>query len=244
MKLLLWNVEWVPSARIRGFVRDTLRAASPDVFCLTESTGFFTPDFANVIASTGDYGYSNDGDRRKVWLVSRNDWAAVEQGEDSGLPPGRFVSGISNGIRFVGVCVPWFDANVSTGNRNRERWEDHVAYLRALEPILGGYSAAEVPVCVLGDFNQRIPATARNAGYIQYLANAFRAGYTIHTAGAADVDGEPLIDHIATTGNLRFAFDRTLGRNADAGPRVSDHPALIGRLERVSENRINDSASR
>jgi endonuclease/exonuclease/phosphatase family metal-dependent hydrolase len=129
------------------------------------------------------------------------------------------------------VCVPWIAANVSTGNRNRERWEDHIAYLAALRPIFGRYAERNVPVCLLGDFNQRVPATSRNVGYIQYLEEALRAGYTIHTAGSVDVDGERLIDHIATTQTLRFALDRTLGRKADAGRRVSDHPALIGRLE-------------
>lgn len=230
MKLLLWNLEWTPSSRIRAFVRDTLRAESPDVFSLTESTDFFATDFAEVLASTEDYGYANDGDRRKVWLVSQHEWTAIEHGEGSGLPPGRFVSGITGGIRFVGVCVPWFDANVSTGNKNRARWEDHIAYLRALGPILAGYAHSDTPVCVLGDFNQRIPATSRNARYSQYLDNAFGAHYTIHTAGTTDVDGEQLIDHIATTRTLRFSLDRTLGRRADAGKRVSDHPALIGRL--------------
>jgi len=231
MKLLLWNVEWAPSVRIRDYIRDTLRAESPNIFCLTESTDFFASEYANVITSTDDYGYANDGDRRKVWLVSRGEWTAIEHGERTGLPPGRFVSGITNGIRFVGVCVPWFDAHVSTGNKNRERWEDHIAYLRALAPILAGYAKCDIPVCVLGDFNQRIPATSWNADYIQHLKIAFGAGYTIHTAGTVDVDGEQLIDHIATTRTLRFWLDRTLGRNADAGKSVSDHPALIGRLD-------------
>lgn len=78
MKLLLWNIEWAPSARIRDYVRETLRAESPDVFCLTESTDFFASEYANVITSTEDYGYANDGDRRKVWLVSRCEWTAID----------------------------------------------------------------------------------------------------------------------------------------------------------------------
>lgn len=231
MKLLLWNIEWAPSVRIRSYIRNTLRTESPDVFCLTESTDFFSSEYANVITSTDDYGYANDGDRRKVWLVSRDEWTAIENGDGTGLPPGRFVSGITKGIRFVGVCVPWFDAHVSTGNKNRKRWQDHVAYLRALAPILARYGKCDIPVCVLGDFNQRIPATSWNADYIQHLNIALCAGYTIHTAGTADIDGEQLIDHVATTQMLRFCLDRTLGRNADDGKSVSDHPALIGRLD-------------
>jgi len=236
MKLLLWNVEWAPSSRIREYVRDTLRAESSDIFCLTESTDFFASDYANVIASTGDYGYANDGDRRKVWLVSRHQWTAIEHGEGSGLPPGRLVSGITAGIRFIGVCVPWFDAHVSTGNKNRERWQDHIAYLRALGPMLSRYAEYDIPVCVLGDFNQRIPATSWNAAYIQHLHAALGDTYTIHTGGTTDVDGEQLIDHVATTRTLRFSLDRTLGRDADAGKRVSDHPALIGTLDREPDD--------
>jgi hypothetical protein len=123
MKLVLWNVEWNPTGRIREYVRGTLRAESPDILCLTESTNFFASDYANVIASTGDYGYANEGDRRKVWLVSRHEWTSIEHGEGSDLPPGRFVSGITKGIRFVGVCVPWFDA---------KRVSDHPALIGRL----------------------------------------------------------------------------------------------------------------
>lgn len=151
--------------------------------------------------------------------------------EGSDLPPGRFVSGITEGIRIVGVCVPWFDAHVSTGNTNRKCWEDHIAYLRALGPILARYAEDDIPVCVLGDFNQRIPPTSWNSAYIEYLHAALGDAYTIDTGGTTDVDGEQLIDHVATTRTLRFSLDRTLGRNADAGKSVSDHPALIGTLD-------------
>jgi len=85
-------------------------------------------------------------------------------------------------------------------------------------------------VCVLGDFNQRIPATTWNAGYIQYLNNALGPDYAIHTAGVADIDGQQLIDHIATTRPLRFSLERTLSRNAAAGQKVSEHPGLVGKL--------------
>jgi hypothetical protein len=32
-------------------------------------------------------------------------------------------------IRFVGVCIPWRDAHVRTGRRDRAPWEDHLRFL-------------------------------------------------------------------------------------------------------------------
>ncbi len=230
MKLLLWNVEWASSRRVREFLLRALQDECPDVFCLTESTDFFVSNYKNTIASQGDYGYSQAGNRRKVWLVSRNQWTNVDTAEDSGLPPGRFASGVSYGIRFVGVCIPWYDAHVSTGQKNRRRWEDHLLYLKNLKPILADYARQNIPVCILGDFNQRIPATSRNADYVNFMHDAFSEFYTIQTSDKLDVDGEQLIDHVATSASLRFVLDRTIGRKADDGRHVSDHAAVIGSL--------------
>jgi exonuclease III len=232
MKLLLWNVEWFPSKISREHISTVIATEAPDIICLTESTNFLTFDWSKVITSTADYGYPNPGNRRKVWMWSRNGWSGVDYAENAGLPSGRFVSGITNGIRFVGICVPWSNAHVSSGNRNRSRWEDHITFLNALAPILNEYAASAHPVCVLGDFNQRIPSSDWNANQFEHLQSAFHPNYQMHTADICDVDGEPLIDHVATTKSLAFALERTLSRKTVAGKHISDHPGLLGKLVR------------
>lgn len=234
IQTLLWNIEWNNSERKQQFVLNTLRDLAPSVFCLVESTDFFLLQYPNSISSQADYGYSNPGNRRKVWLYSDESWENVEYAETSGLPSGRFVSGVTHGIRFVGICIPWSNAHVSTGHRNRKRWEDHITFLRALGPILTRYANSSLPVCVMGDFNQCSPPTKHNEHVFGDLRTAFSAGFRIATEGKMDVDGQPLIDHIATSNALDFSLTSTIGRQADQGKPVSDHSGLFGTLTRIN----------
>ncbi|MCP4774475.1 MAG: hypothetical protein GY880_09570, partial [Planctomycetaceae bacterium] len=55
--------------------------------------------------------------------------------------------------------------------------------------------------------------------------------YDLDTEGIIDVDGERLIDHVATTHQLTFEIQETLGRKTDDGSTISDHPAIIGELK-------------
>ena len=62
-------------------------------------------------------------------------------------------------IRVHAVCVPWSNAHVSGGKRNRQVWEDHLRYLVELREVLGRErdedGTAGLPVIVAGDINQR-----------------------------------------------------------------------------------------
>ena len=55
----------------------------------------------------------------------------------------------------IGICIPWKSAHVSTGNKNRKIWEDHISYINALENFLN--SANDTYNFICGDMNQRIP---------------------------------------------------------------------------------------
>jgi hypothetical protein len=57
----------------------------------------------------------------------------------------------------MGVCVPWEAAHVTTGHKNRKRWEDHITYLRALKEYLQE-TALDRPTVLVGDINQTLPA--------------------------------------------------------------------------------------
>lgn len=229
MKVLLWNTEWSPSEFRRSFARSLIKNEDPDLICITEGMESVLAGLPNVICSSEDFGYSSEVGKRKVWLSTRSGWSHVELIGSKDLPAGRFVSGVTNGIRVIGVCIPWRSAHVSSGHRNREPWEDHLKYLQSLGDILRRYEKDQLPICLLGDFNQRIPSKSK---VFQQLSAAISPRLEVRTAGVTDVDGKPLIDHVATSAGLEFRLDRTLGRKAEDGTHISDHPALIVTLER------------
>ena len=76
---------------------------------------------------------------------------------DPELPGGRFVSGVTMGIRYIGVCIPWQSAHVSTGRKDRKSWEDHLIYCRGLTRIIEKYRKQDFPVCVLGGLQPTDP---------------------------------------------------------------------------------------
>ena len=230
MRVLLWNVEWGEKPACIHYVNDLIASESFDLICLTESTTEFLRDNENVLRSTGDYGYANPGNRQKVCLWSRYGWSDIDYLGSEALPPGRFVSGITNGIRFIGVCIPWHNAHVSSGTQDRKRWEDHRAYLTGLRPIVARYVAAGTPVCLLGDYNQRIPPISFNAEVYPDLQAAIGADLVIRTAYTCDADGEMPIAHLASTRDLQFLSERSLSRKNSGGQELSDHSGLIGRL--------------
>jgi exonuclease III len=157
MKCLNWNLEWrTPASKAGRLIQGQVAALDPDVVCFTEVSRSMILD-GHPIESNPDYGYPNDGDRRKVILWSKKSWTEVDTIGDDEMPSGRFASGVTDGIRFVGVCIPWRDAHVKTGRRDRTAWEDHLSYCRGLERVLARYASHPPPIVLVGDFNQRIP---------------------------------------------------------------------------------------
>lgn len=230
MKCLLWNVEWAPRNSRRGdLIRQEIQASAADVICLTETERDFISS-GHLIEADRDYGYSHSGGRRKVVLWSRQPWSEVDVAGDETMPSGRFISGITGGIRFVGVCIPWKDAHVRTGRRDREPWQDHIAYCRSLTRIVHQYAGDGIPICVLGDFNQRIPRVSQPPEVFAALMNSIPAGFTVATAGVEDAEAHRLIDHIATTADLSVMIDRLLPRITDDGTRLTDHTGILATM--------------
>jgi hypothetical protein len=121
MKVLTWNLEWASIRSARGREISRLIAShEPDVMCLTELT----------------LGYPGPANRRKVAIWSSAPWTEPELIGHPDFPSGRFVSGVTHGIRFVGVCIPWHTSNVSNGRKDRKLWEDHLSCLHLLRPII------------------------------------------------------------------------------------------------------------
>ena len=203
--------------------------ADPDVVCYTEAIqSALPPGF--TIEPSADYGYSNTGLRRKVVLWSKHPWTTVDESGYSGMPSGRFISGVSGGIRFVGVCIPWRDAHVDTGRQDRSRWEEHLSYCRGLGKILEQYSRSAAPICVLGDFNQQIPRGTQPKHVYMSLLGAIPERFTISTFGMDDSEGKRLIDHFVVCPRLTAEAVEILPRISPDGTRLSDHAGILTAL--------------
>ena len=229
LSIAIWNVEWAYRASERGaFFIQRLGELSSDVICVTEGYADIFPDGGHVIASDADYGYPSAPGRRKVLLWSRNPWREVDALGSPLLPPGRFVAGSTDtprgAIRFVGVCIPWRDAHVRSGRRNRQPWEDHLTYLEHLPPLLR--RDRSVPTVLLGDFNQRIPRTRQPERVFSALTAALSPDFRLATAGIIAGAPDLAIDHLAVSGPLEPVQTDFLSHHDANGAPMSDHFGL------------------
>jgi len=230
--IINWNVEWARSGSRRGSeIVQRIERLKPNLACITETGGSLF-SYGHTITSTEDYGYRPVNGRRKVLLWSQNPWTDVDTVGDSELPAGRFVRGVTSTplgeITVLGLCIPWKDAHVQTGRRDRQRWEDHAVYLRVLARVLT--AAPRQGLIVLGDFNQTIPRT-RAPQAVHALLTSALGGLQVATAGPLDGIASLLIDHICHTNDL-VCRDLDPIDNFDAGGRpLSDHVGTLARLE-------------
>ena len=200
-----WNTEWAnPLSAKGGRIRTALAVPHCDILCVTEGSAGLLPAEGCVIDGGSDWGYEvRPKDRRKVLLWSRTPWTEMDSVGSAGFPGGRFVKGVTETptgpLTIVGVCIPWKDAHVRTGRKDRKPWDDHKAWLKAFEEL--PWRRKTDRMVVLGDFNQRLPRTRVPMAVHEALRQAF-AGLEITTAG--DVPGAPgLIDHIAHSKDLQ-----------------------------------------
>ncbi len=230
MKCLTWNVEWkTPSSKAGRLILEQVAAIDPDVVCYTEIVRSLVPE-GHCIEADSDYGYSNEDGRRKVVLWSKHPWTEVDTTGSDEMPSGRFVSGITGGVRFVGVCIPWRGAHVNSGRRDRKPWEDHLSYCTSLGRVLAGYANQDVPICLLGDYNQRIPRVGQPLNVAKALADAIPEDFRIATEGMKDSEGRDLIDHLSVSPGLSISIPQVIPRHAGDGTRLSDHVGVVASL--------------
>ena len=151
------------------------------------------------------------------------------------MPPGRFIAATTDTsfgpIRFVGVCVPWRDAHVRTGMRNRLSWEDHRNYLTALLEVVRRLPENAI---IVGDFNQRVPKRGQPLDVAELLTFALGERFKIVTSGRiADVD-DLSIDHLACGPDLVVKKLRGLPKTQNEIV-LSDHFGLAIELTRKCE---------
>jgi hypothetical protein len=230
IKVTVWNVEWAKPGTVRGkfFVQRFSELAS-DILCVTEGYRELLPENGHVIASEPDYGYPIRPGRRKVLLWSRTRWTDVDSSGDPSLPPGRFVAWTTTvhgvAVRCFGVCIPWRDAHVRTGRRDREPWQDHQTYLHHLHTVLAN-RATGTPATVLGDFNQRIPRKGQPLHVFASLMAALSCGFEVLTEGKIHGAQAMSIDHVAATESLDLKGVEHLDRVDNPGVAMSDHFGL------------------
>lgn len=201
-----WNVEWASPLSRRGkVIRECLTASKADVICVTEGFAENLPAGGQIIEAHPDYGYPLREGRRKVLLWTRHRWRDVDAFGNEHLPPGRFVAGTLDcdgaSIQILGVCIPWPAAHVSSGRRDRARWEDHLLYLRALGDDLRRRPA--MPTIVLGDFNQAIPRVRQRLDVAEALrTEVLELDLQALSAHMRAEDGLPFIDHIVVSRHI------------------------------------------
>lgn len=230
MRCLTWNLAWAsPSSKRGGLIQKIIRQLDPAVVCYTEALLGMIPD-GYRIHSDADYGYRHTGEKRKVILWSKTPWEQIDTLGEPAMPPGRFASGVTQGIRFVGVCIPWRDAHVGTGRKDRKPWEDHLTYCAGLKRILARYHSERAPICVLGDYNQRLPRGIQPEHVANALLGALPEEYRVATAGVTDMEGKQLIDHITVSPSLGIDDIQIIPRTVD-GTKLSDHVGIGAIIE-------------
>lgn len=234
IKIATWNLEWaVPTSRRGKTISGILTAMDADILCLTEAHPANFPSGYHIVSSRDDYGYPLKPDRRKVLIGSKTPWIWHDDVGHSSLPSGRFVQGKTQNaageFQVMGICIPWADAHVRSGRRDRERWQDHEAYLEGLISVNG--EGGNCPVIVAGDFNQRLPRKRQPKQIYQKLERAFE-GLSIVTRGF-EFEGRQTIDHIAVSPGLSAGPQRAIPDQID-GLKLSDHFGIIVELAKIS----------
>jgi endonuclease/exonuclease/phosphatase family metal-dependent hydrolase len=229
LSIVLWNIEFRERQSNDGReLRARIQACEPDLVCITEGYPDFL-DLPHVVVAGADYGYPNDDGRRKVLLWSRAPWQAVDAVGHDELPPGRYVAGSTETpigpLRVHGLCIPWAQAHVRTGRRDRRAWDEHRQYLAGLGKLLRRPSAIGGTL-VLGDYNQRLPRRYVSADVHAQLLDAFPPELKCPTEGLIFPLGRASIDHLHHSANLASVSVRGLSNLSAAGRPLSDHFGL------------------
>ena len=225
VNISVFNCEWRTSTSAdAAVIREKVLRPETDVICLTEAYSDFFGDDGFTIECTPDYGYPIIEGRRKVMLWSRNPWTFVDNEVDQRLPSGRIVVGQTStpigDTTVMGVCIPWANAHVRTGRRDRNLWEDHITYLQALGDNVSGLAGNSI---VLGDFNQRIPRKYQTKQAYDALEEAILSKMDLATAGQIAPIGKQSIDHVCFGRDLACEDVRGLSNLSESGRQISDH---------------------
>lgn len=147
------------------------------------------------------------------------------------MPPGRFVSGITQtsegALTVMGVCIPWANSRVRGTEVKRGRWEDHRQYLVGLSEVLECTLLERL--IVVGDFNQRIQhGRSVPADVSAALQSVIGSRATIVTSGLG-FRGRRSIDHVAVSEDMTTEHLGVIS-NYDGERKLSDHFGVVASL--------------
>ena len=227
VRVATWNVQWAtPTSRRTPEILRRLEEFAPDVVCATEADNKLLSQDGHTICSQIDYGYRQMAGRRKVVLWSRETWEQVDDVGNDSLPPGRFVSGVTQTplgeIAVVGICIPWSGSRVEPNRQlgRRKRWEDHEQYLAGLAEFLSRAPARRL--IVMGDFNQTMGPGSRAPRNLRLaLSETFQPKLSIVSSEVA-FGGTKSIDHIVLSLDLVIDSIGAIS-NVHDGKKLSDH---------------------
>ena len=234
LHLVTWNVQWAtPRSPRRTEILTRIDRARPEVIRLTETDVGLLSQRGHTICSQPDYGYPIREGWRKVMLWSREPWEQVDDAGHHSMPPGRFVSGVTQTslgpITVVGVCIPWFRSRSEArrGSEGKKPWEDHKRYLAGLTAVLR--RAPTERLIVMGDFNQIVGAGRPRTSQAEIgPAPGLPTGH-MHRHLGSDFEGRRSIDHLALSDDLAVESLDVISNKHD-GPRLSDHFGVVAAL--------------
>lgn len=223
IKMLIWNLQWAtPDSERQKKIDAIIRDENPNIICATETYLDSWKDYPYVVSSEENYGYKITEGRRKVILISNEPFTDIDTIGHKSLPSGRFVKAATYGINVYGVCIPWKDAHVSTGRKDKISWEDHIDYLNGLKELLSNEEDLSV---IAGDYNQRIPKKFATEKVYETLIKTF-SNCHIYTNNIIEPINKQSIDHFTSTKALEILSIRSIDNNQD-GTTLSDHFGVI-----------------
>jgi endonuclease/exonuclease/phosphatase family metal-dependent hydrolase len=224
IRIATWNAEWAsPDSGVGNRIKEIIHNTESDVFVVTEGCRELLPD--GYVAEAGtNWGYEYaDKRRRKTLLWSRYPLLNIDLAENSNMPPGRFVSATvkhpESDFLVFAICVPWKDAHVRTGRKDRAPWEEHVAFLEGMKQLI---RQVTIPLVITGDYNQRIPRVTQPQAVADKLTLCLK---DLQVCTALPLD-KPLIDHIAVSNHFS-ALNSGIIPDHDEFGRLSDHRGVI-----------------
>ena len=227
LRVVNWNIEWAtPNSRRTAEILSRIDRHTPEVVCLTETHLELMGQYGHTICSQLDYGYTVKEGRRKVLLWSREPWHQVDDMGIDSMPPGRFVSGVTQTsvgeVAVIGICIPWFGSRTKVSRKVERRmpWQDHEQYLAGITEVL---ERAEVKrLIVMGDFNQIIGQGSRSRPELRLaLQKAFPPNLRVATSDLV-FQGRRSIDHIALSADWAVSSLNVIS-NIHEGRKLSDH---------------------
>lgn len=231
MRLINWNfARRGPETWQAGIMLGRIRDEAPDIVVLTDA-------HETSLALLGGHAATDTGVRwarneteseRKVVLWSQQPWSQITHYPAlSAL--GAAVSGVTRtptgDVRIFALCTPPHFAWPEGMEPRPLFWEQHIAYLDALEATLKTIPSGP-PLVIAGSFSQPIPLTWGSWTAHHRLMAALSSVHIL-TRGEITPIGAQTLDHIAAVSSLRAGAIHSISNLDSAEKELSDHFGVV-----------------